>query len=41
MGEVIHDDEVVFGPGLNADGKEEQWYLSTWRIAPFGRFWQA
>ena len=24
-----------------ADGKEEQCYLSTWRIAPFGRFWQA
>src|SRR4029077_9885489 len=24
-----------------ADGKEEQWYLSAWRIAPFGRFWQA
>src|SRR5215471_15573481 len=25
----------------HADVKEEQWYLSTWRIAPFGRFWQA
>ena len=23
--------------GLEADGKEEQCYLSTWRIAPFGR----
>ena len=24
-----------------ASGWEEQCYLSTWRIAPFGRFWQA
>jgi hypothetical protein len=24
-----------------ADGIEERCYLSTWRIAPFGRFWQA
>src|SRR5207342_338144 len=24
-----------------ADGTGERCYLSTWRIAPFGRFWQA
>jgi len=23
-----------------ADGMRRQWYLSTWRLAPFGRFWQ-